>query len=114
MGTRKQQPLDKIRGIIDIDAGGETYTLKFGINAMCFMDELIGEVTAEKIHSYEGFRAMVWSGMVCGAHFRGTPFEVDIWGVGDIIDLLTQEDRQAILAAFFEAQPQKASEQKKK
>ena len=114
MGTRKQTPVDRIAGLIVVDAGGERYTLKFGINAMCLVEELVGDLTGDKLRLNGTFRTLVWAGLVCGGVHDGTPFEGDLVRAGDIIDRLTVEDREAIMKAFMDAQPRKASDSKKK
>lgn len=111
--TEAQGALDRIRGIIVVTLNGEQRTIKFGINALALLEELIGPVTAEKLALHGTFRSMAYAGLFCGGKFSGKPWELDIWDTGDVIDQLSKEDRDAIVKAFVDSMPRKASEEKK-
>lgn len=114
MGAKKQTASDKIKGYIEVQISGVVYPLKFGQNALCLLDELIGEFNIKDLHRPRHFRALVFCAMMNGAEYKKQEFNLDIIQVGELMDEMTAEDGTDILRAFFYSMPQKTTESTKK
>ena len=105
------------RGQVDIKAGDRTFTLSFSINAMCELEDLMGEPIARIAQGLgdagsvkiSTVRALVWAAL------RDKHPEVTLEGAGDIIaDAGVNGVMEAIGRAFAMAFPEQSKARPRK
>ena len=94
---------DKIKGFLTVQFGDTLLPIKFGINAMCLLTDLLGNNYANASH-VTFLRAVTWAGLVCGGEYKNQPFNKDIFQVGDMLDNVTNEVKEQIIQAFIDSQ----------
>lgn len=100
------------RGQVDLKAGDKIYTLSFSINAMCELEDLLGEPISQIAKSLgdpqsvrmSTVRALVWAAL------RDHHSDIDLKGAGDLVaEATVTSTMETIGRAFALAFPDTAS-----
>lgn len=104
-----------LRGEIEIEIGGRSRLIKFGLNQMAiYTDKHAIDLSEIGTIAISQVRDLIWSGLVAGAKKRGEAVDFDEWVVGDWIEEMPQDDYERIMAAFQNAMPKEGEGAKKK
>ena len=99
---------NKYRGEVEFKAGGETYVLAYGSNALCTLEEKLGQpvtqfgkfLAAGENLSMRTLRTLVWAGLQ--RHHKSLSEEA----AGDVIDAVGfQQMTDLMVSALSEAFP---------
>lgn len=98
-----------LRGEVEVEIGGKTRLVKFGLNSLALYTERQGvDLSDVQGFGLSQMRDMIWAGLVAGAKKRGEPADFDEWTVGDWIEEMDQAEYERIVSALNNSMPEES------